>query len=235
MITDQNLYSMKAKGSGFVTSRKIQISAIDAITLSDPNIKSDEVLVHVRAEYDYRYNCQQWKDTVILLLRKLADAQFQQKLREEQVRIFIVNRQSLKIYATLKTEQAVGIFRRPDAEFEYDDQMFSNIFKDKNVKVSVPLPEEVKEESPITVPVKLARQTTLNRTQIEKDHMISQLGDKIQEQAKQKKAINSSEPLVKVDKKASTPAVVNIETPPVEKLKLDETKPKEEKKVQKPK
>ena len=58
MITDKNLYSLKAKGTGFITSRKIAIKAIEAITLSDPNIKSDEILIHVKEEYDYRYNCQ---------------------------------------------------------------------------------------------------------------------------------------------------------------------------------
>ena len=76
MITDKNLYSLKAKGTGFVISRKILIKDIDAITISDPNVKSDEILIHVHDQYDYRYNCQSWKETIIVLLRKLVDKQF---------------------------------------------------------------------------------------------------------------------------------------------------------------
>ena len=57
--------------------------------------------------------------------------------------MYIVERKTLKIYATLKTEQTIGIFRRPGDEFLYDDQMFSNIYKEKDYKV--PVIEENKE------------------------------------------------------------------------------------------
>lgn len=125
LITDRNIYSLSPKGkTAFTIQRKILLKDVDAITLSDPVIESDEILIHVTNEYDYRYNAQEYKNDIIKSLRSLINKQVEHKIRKKQCRTYLVDRKALKIYATLKTEQEQGIFRRPEDIYLWDDKVF---------------------------------------------------------------------------------------------------------------
>lgn len=57
IISSMAVYNMARKGKrNFVIQRRIPLVSVEAITISDPDLKSDEVLLHVKNEYDYRYN-----------------------------------------------------------------------------------------------------------------------------------------------------------------------------------
>jgi hypothetical protein len=86
--------------------------------------KSNELLIHVKNEYDYRYIAPNFKNTLVNVIRKAINRQVQLGLRKEQCKIYQVNRSNLKPFVTLKNEGNAGIYRRPGPEFLVEDGMF---------------------------------------------------------------------------------------------------------------
>lgn len=52
-----NFKHNKIGKKAYKIARAIKLEYIDAITASSDDIKSDELLIHVENEYDYRYAC----------------------------------------------------------------------------------------------------------------------------------------------------------------------------------
>ena len=82
------------------------MSKIDAITMCQPGIKSNEFLLHVSQEYDYRFTVKDPDLRILIVdtIRHLINVQVKNGLRESQCKIYQINRANLKIYSTLKTE-----------------------------------------------------------------------------------------------------------------------------------
>ena len=86
-------------------------------------------MFHIEGEYDYRYNLkyEHHKLQIVDTLRRLVNRMVEAGERSKQVKTFWVPRANLKIYTTLKTEAASGIWRRPENEFLVDDHQFDKL------------------------------------------------------------------------------------------------------------
>ena len=73
MISHMSLYNLSIKGKNFKINRLIPIKDIDAITVTIPEIRSEEILFHVSGDYDYRYDAGRYKKDIILLLRNIVN------------------------------------------------------------------------------------------------------------------------------------------------------------------
>lgn len=90
------------------------LSDVMGVTLCQPQTKSKEFVVHVKNDYDYRF--QALKNTRIKFVNIVTDlinAQVKAGQRSEQLEIYLVDRSNLKIYATTKGESKIGKYRRP--------------------------------------------------------------------------------------------------------------------------
>ena len=55
MITQKCIYNAEKKKNSWKIKRSIDIKKVEAMTISKPNLNSNELIIHVKDEYDYRY------------------------------------------------------------------------------------------------------------------------------------------------------------------------------------
>ena len=104
MITQKAIYNASKKKNNWKIKRSIELQKVEAMTISQPTLNSNELIIHVKNEYDYRYVAPSYKNSLVNIIRKACNRQVQLGFRTEQCKIYQVNKSNLKMYSTLKSE-----------------------------------------------------------------------------------------------------------------------------------
>ena len=71
MVTEKRIYNMdkNVQKNGWKIKRCIDVQRVQAITVSKPSVaESNELIVHIEGDYDYRYAVPFFKSTLVNLL-----------------------------------------------------------------------------------------------------------------------------------------------------------------------
>ena len=77
MITQKAIYNITQKKTSWKINRSIPIQKVEAVTISQTDLasKSNELIIHVEKEYDYRYIAPSYKNTLVNIVRKAVNRQ----------------------------------------------------------------------------------------------------------------------------------------------------------------
>ena len=84
MITQKGIYNISKKKTNWKINRSIDIHRVEAMTICQPvyAAKSNELIIHVEKEYDYRYVAPGYKNTLVNVVRKAVNRQVQLGFRK---------------------------------------------------------------------------------------------------------------------------------------------------------
>lgn len=114
------------KHSGFSKYRSHKLDEIEAVTLSNSNLESTEILLHMQENEDLLMDLYLFRNHIMNTLAKIMEIRFQNNLRPARWKVFMVDRTNLKIYKTFTNEKKIGLYRRPGEEYQIDQFMFND-------------------------------------------------------------------------------------------------------------
>ena len=75
MVTQKKIYNLQRNGTSWKVNRAIEVQNVAACTISQPHFsdKSDEFVIHVDREWDYRYIAPSYKNSIVNTIRQVVN------------------------------------------------------------------------------------------------------------------------------------------------------------------